>query len=312
MKYTCPRCIYTTNDKVCMRKHFNRKKPCQLNEDGILELTEEIKQQVLSLSYLKNKKCVNEDVPEKTTQITNNFTSIVNIMINGQCNIMNNQIIVDAITPHVDKLKYGQGKVFDRLNVYQQKVEDTNHVLCEDDVYTMTKDITETRDQRRLTDAYYSFDVKNKTYYIRRDDDDYKWIWAPCLLEDIFSDIVVQLREYVFISAEVKLNNVYTHDKELALPKLIDFYRILKYLLMKPLCSSARCDNQIMFMSSDDEHFVVNGYELCDELSKIFNETQIDAWEMMQCRERIADLIRTNGETTFEMIENLVGCMLTT
>jgi len=304
--------MYATNDKVCMRKHLNRKKLCQLTEDGILDLTEEIKEQILSLSYVKNKKHYYDVVHDLTPpQVTNNFTSIVNIMINGQCNIMNNQIIVDAITPHVDKLKYGQGKVFDRLNVYQQKIEDTDHILCEEDVYTMTRDITETRDKRRLTDAYYSFDVKNKTYYIRTDDDHHKWIWTPCLIEDIFSDIIVQLKEYVFISAEVKLNNEYNEDKIVALPKLTEFYKILKYLLMKPLCCSARFDNHILFMSSDEEHFVFNGYELCDELNKLFNETQIDAWEMMQCREKIADLIRTNGETTFEMIENLVGSMLT-
>jgi len=302
-KYVCPRCGYTINHKTSISLHFKRKTACKLKYNGLEIMSDDVKQAVLSGSY--------RHAPDAPSQhITNNFSGIFNVIINGHCNIMTNQIIVDAITPHVDKLKYGQGKVFDRLNVYQEKIEDTNHFLCEEDVYTMTKDITETRDKRRLTDAYYSFDVKNKIYYIRRDDDNLKWIWVPCLLEDIFSDIVIQLKEYVFISAEVKLNNEYTTDKESASLKLIEFYKILKYLLMKPLCCSARCDNQIMFMSSDEEHFVFNGYELCDELCNIFSETHIDVWQMMQFREKIADLIRSNGETTFAMIENLVGSML--
>jgi hypothetical protein len=48
---TCPRCAYTTSHKECMIKHFNRKKTCQLRPTGVL-LTPEIKEKVLSLSYL--------------------------------------------------------------------------------------------------------------------------------------------------------------------------------------------------------------------------------------------------------------------
>jgi hypothetical protein len=50
-KYTCARCVYTTSDKVCMRKHLNRKKNCQLKPTGVL-LTPEIVEKVLSLSFI--------------------------------------------------------------------------------------------------------------------------------------------------------------------------------------------------------------------------------------------------------------------
>jgi hypothetical protein len=300
-KFCCPRCGYSTNHKTSINLHFKRKNTCKVIVDGIV-LSDEVKQSVLNGSFI-SPHFLKQTAPCITTN------NIVNIMINGKCNIMTNQIIVDRIAPHVDKLKWGQGKVFDRLNVYQEKVQDANHTFCEDDVYIMAKDITETRDQRRLTDAYYSFDVKNKTYFIRKDDDEHAWIWVPCLMEDIFDDITVQLEEYVFKYNEVKLNNEYKENKVRALPKIIEFYKILKYLLMEPQCCVANWDNEILYMSSDAEHLVPNGYELRDELKQIFTETQTDAWQMMNCREKIGTLIRGNGETTFEMIENLVGSM---
>jgi hypothetical protein len=45
--FTCPRCGLTTFQKGDMRKHLNRKTPCQCVHESQLQLTDEIKEIIL-------------------------------------------------------------------------------------------------------------------------------------------------------------------------------------------------------------------------------------------------------------------------
>jgi hypothetical protein len=300
--------MYATNKKTHMKNHMNRKNPCKIHKDGIF-LTDTIKTDVLNCDYKhiqQNSHITPPDVKEKhETTICNNNTYLTHTIIHQQCNILTHQDLVSMVLPHVKSLKYGQSKVFDRLNTFQQHVEDEQHIDHKD-VLTMTNDITQTRDVQTLTDAYYSFNKVNRNY-VRRIDGvgKHDWTWQPCDYEDILTEIVEQLKEYVFVAYEVKLNNHFMENRESS--QLINFYKINKYFLIKPRCVSARHDNQALFFNTDEEYDEHPGtIELCDELNKFFDNTIVDPWEMKEFLDKIKHLIQSNAETTYNMIEKLV------
>jgi hypothetical protein len=307
-KYTCPRCLYSTNQKGHMRRHLNRSTPCQMHQIGVF-LTDTIKEDVLQCNYIHAKQeQIPEIVHEKTNKETKNETTIFNTTytVIQQCNILTNQDLVSLIYPHIKSLKYGQSKIFDRLNPFQQQVEDEKHIDHKD-VLTMTNDITQTRDDQTLTDAYYGFNKVNLNYVKRIDgiEGKHHWTWQPCLYSDILSEIVEQLKEYVFVAYEVKLNNNFKENGDSM--QLINFYKINKYLYIKPLCCTARHDNQVLFFNTDEEYDDNPGtIELCDELNALFDNTNVDLWEMKDFLEKIEHLIQSNAGTTYDMIIKLV------
>lgn len=72
--FTCPRCNYQTQKKSCMQKHFCRNKACPSHDEFTdIELTEEIKEKVLTnRRYFIPKPKENEKDKEEK-HITNNF-----------------------------------------------------------------------------------------------------------------------------------------------------------------------------------------------------------------------------------------------
>jgi hypothetical protein len=212
--------------------------------------------------------------------------------------------LVNLTTPLVERLKYGHSKVFDRLNQFEEHIED-EQPINKSDIYTMTNDVTTTKDKHKLSDAYYGYNSVTKGYMKRIDDNKNIWEWRHCSLKEIFSEIIEQLKEYVFIPYEIKLNNQYQTDSDCT--QLGEFYKINKYLLIQPLCCAARHDNQVLFFNTDIEYDEHPGkIELSEFLNDKYNTTVIDSWEMMKFRDDIEDLIQTNAETTFNMIQDLI------
>jgi len=309
--YKCPRCMYATNKKTHMKNHMHRKNPCKIHIDGIF-LTETIKSEVLNCDYKHIKHDSQMPPPPQQQNVicnsnnNNNTYNLTHTIIHQQCNILTHQDLVSMVLPHIKSLKYGQSKVFDRLNHFQQHVEDEK-LLDHKDFFTMTNDITQTRDVQTLTDAYYSFNKVNRNYVRRIDgiEGKHQWIWQACDYEDILTEIVEQLKEYVFVSYEIKLNNHYKENRDSM--QLINFYKINKYFLIKPLCCAARHDNQVLYYNTDDEYDDHPGtIELCDELNTLFDKTNADPWDAKDFLDKIKHLIQTNAETTYDMIEKLV------
>jgi len=295
-----------------MKDHMNRKSDC--NVFSQVELTNELKSRILCRQFqatspkcnevpLKKENTI-ETVEKIGTTIINQYLSVYLSVINNQCNILTNPDLVNLTTPLVERLKYGQSKVFDRLSQFEENIENEQHIN-KSNIYTMTNDITITKDKHKLTDAYYGYDSFTKSYLKRIDDNNLIWEWRHCSFKEIFSEIIEQLIEYVFIPYEIKLNNQYRIDHDST--QLMEFYKINKYLITQPLCCAARHDNQVLFFKTDieyDEH--TGNFDLAEDLNKQFTATFIDTREMMKFRDGIEELIQTNAETTFNMIQDLI------
>ncbi|KAG1677567.1 hypothetical protein FOA52_014465 [Chlamydomonas sp. UWO 241] len=233
----------------------------------------------------------------------NTISNIINYIMISQCNMMTNDALQTAILPHIRAVKYQQDKVFDRLDHFQSHHVDNDRCIESEDVFKMASELSRTKDVRSLLDAYYSYNGENK-FYVKRDDEE-NWKWKPCAFSDILDEIIEQLNEYVFKQYEVKLNNKYNVDGET--DDLINFYKLNKYLLIKPLCCHARHDNEVLHLSNTvgfEEKTASFG--LCEELNALFDATVADTWTMMSFRKKIEQLIQTNAETTYKMIEKLV------
>jgi formylmethanofuran dehydrogenase subunit E-like metal-binding protein len=284
--YTCPKCLYETGHLCRIESHFARLRPCKLQKGGVL-LTDEIKASVLCKSYVVEEK-TKKEMPNITYQYINN----------GSINILTNRDLVTATVPFIHDL-VSKSTIFERL-------DDLNHEeIDESHIYKMTKCITHTQDQTNLADAFYSYDVVNKNYTKRMDRCGHNWIWKICTFEEIFTDIIEQIRKRVFIPYEISLNNEFASET-IDVSKLHEFYKISQYLLIKPLCCEAKHDNQLLHKRSDVEYFEWAVSDLRDTLCDIFYATHIDVWEMATFRNNIKKLIETNADTTFKKIKDLI------
>ena len=151
---------------------------------------------------------------------------------------------------------------------------------------------------------YYSYNIANK-FYVKLAN----WNWNPCTFSDILDEITDQLTERVFKQYEVRLNNKYRVDGEI--DDLLNFYKVMSYLLIKPLCCRARHDNEVLHLSNTVGYEEkTDSYGLCAELKGLFDATVVDPWIMMGFRKEIGRSIRTNASrnvvTTYNMIEKLV------
>lgn len=313
--YTCPQCLKEFTLKSNILRHFNRKFKCSVNGNDGVELNDDIIQKVLDRSYNSSK----ENILISTSNIVQNIETqnniqkhenvqniqniITNIMIGGT-SLLTHESIVNLIKPIIQEAKYGRYSQLDK-----HIIDDDRTKLSMQDVYMMTDRLTKTTDDKTFLDAYYLYDYSEKRFMMRFDkvDDDgyqHKWHWRICEYDDIYNDILHQLQENVFVDIERKYNSEYmeTHSTE----NLINLYKILKCCKIKPLCKSARNDNQLIYMSLDPEYDNCADILVCDTLEKLYDDTNVNIEEYIMFVDTIKDTIRSNGASTFEMIKNKI------
>ena len=332
-RFSCPNCNYKTNHKGHMSNHIRRKNACSTEPTNALIVS-------ISSNYVRNRNIdsdltqvptaltvdnipivhtaltvdnvpIIDNVPtvpivatdgEKipaVTNIQNNFTIHQSIINNF--NILTNPDIVSQIAHHVSRLQYGKSTIYNRFDPIKAIVDNGKNITKKD-VITLTEHLTKTTDTQRFSDAYYTFDKANINYSRRIDDDNHIWKWEPCSFKDILKDIIEQLIDYVFKEYEIKLNNKFAIDNN---PTYLEkFYTINKYLLIKPICTTVEQDNQALYFTMDNEYYIRSGNELCKKLNHLFDTVHVDIWEMAKFRIEIEELVETNGQNTFDMIQS--------
>ena len=135
-----------------------------------------------------------------------------------------------------------------------------------------------------------------------------KWFWKPCSEKFILDHILKQMKELVFDDYDTQLSRrfVVLDDAEIR-EKIIEFYKILRYFMIKPKCCIARHDNEILFYSVDDEyrdHTV--GFELCETLQKMYKEVPIEVEALYKTRDSVLEIIQTNAQSAWSIIKEKV------
>ena len=116
------------------------------------------------------------------------------------------------------------------------------------------------------------------------------------------------MKELVFDDYDTQLSRQFVHDDIHDVRKKIsDFYKILRYFMIKPKCCSARHDNEILFYTADDDykdHSV--GFDLCDTLQKIYYDVPIDMQDYHTTRDNLLEIIRKNAKSAWYIIKDKV------
>ena len=323
MDYKCPRCGYNTRYLSHIVDHFKRKRPCKLAADGVL-LTDEIKELVITNSYRPHNPSINNSSQQiinieksEVNQITtnNNKTEIhnniiVQYIIDGKLNSID---VIQKLENHVIDQKYGSDILNGRLDDLRYDIVENGYTFADNDLMIMTNKLTECLDHKNLTDAYYSYDSKTFTYCIRCDEDSsnntQKWFWKLCTEKHILNHILMQMKELVFDDYDTQLSRQFVndHDDQEIRHKITEFYKILRYFMIKPKCCSARHDNEILFYTADDEyrdHTV--GFDLCDTLQKMYIEVPIDVEDLFKTRDSVLEIIQTNAKSAWSIIKDKV------
>jgi hypothetical protein len=307
-----------------MIDHFKRKKPCKLVYDGI-ELTDEIKPMIISGSYKPPITKLPINHPEHmNSQVTNSFNTcnnninIIQFIIDGK---MNATEVIHKLEGHAKHHMYGHEILYRRLDDIRSEIEEGSDRYTftpdtKEDLMMLTDKMTKCLDHHTLSDAYYSYDSLNKVYCMRCDEDKMDktqtWLWKPCKEGEIMSHIMDMMKERVFDDYDTLLCRKYNENPSDTLKEKVEgFYKILKYFLIKPKCCIARHDNEILYYSCDDEyndHSV--GFELSETLNNLFNNLNIDLWQMMNIRTSILEIIEGNAKSAFSVIKERVIDMI--
>ena len=304
--YVCPQCLYENKRKSSMAIHFKRKTPCPFVKTGV-ELTDEIKNKVLMKQYvpIKPLEQPEETSPQSKKEATNTIihNHIQYYINNGTFNILTDSLIASKMNPLISSC--GQNKITNnRLTNYPMEN------LCTSDIYKLTDRITQSKDKEGFIDAYYSYDNTNHQYFKRIDNGQHEWVWQVYSDIDIMKDIITQLNQHVMSPYDLNLNKKCCDDAfKFETQPITEFYKICRYLQFKPLCCSATYDSQLIYNAKDVEYYdnITETYVL-DTLKNIYDKSKflVDLDEMIEFRNEIANLLKKNGQITFETIKQFI------
>jgi anti-sigma28 factor (negative regulator of flagellin synthesis) len=248
------------------------------------------------------------------TQNTIQNNIVIQYIIDGK---LSSNEVIKKLEQHVKHHKHGDEILYGRVEDIRTEIENGSDLYTfssekEGDLMMLTDKMTKCLDHKTLTDAYYSFDPETQSYCMRHDEDTstdrQKWYWQPCTEQKIFAHLVDKMKERVFDDYDTLLCRRYNETPSAIMrEKVVGFYKILKYFLIKPKCCSARHDNEILFYSSDDEygdHTI--GFDLSETLNNIYKEAHIDPWQMMNIRNSVIDILQSNAKSAWSIIKDRV------
>lgn len=244
--YQCVRCGYTSNLKDSMKKHFYKaKKVCPASQNDI-QLTEEIKQYILTNRryHLHDQKTAN--------QIINNYNQI-NAFISN----------MDAMEKILKYTDYKQIEIKDFDDMVDEKYQ-RNVSRLENDSYKMTfhlriSDLLEIfNNVTGLSNGieYFNtfFDEKANEFKIMSCGE-----WKTMLLDTGIKEMIETVKKCyldmyeVYLIRKMKDQQTDVFQKTLLKERLVDYYKFLACFDISP-CIVNKDDNKILYNSDDFQY----------------------------------------------------------
>lgn len=293
-KYTCPRCDYMTHDKSCMRRHlYNKQKPCPGSKNTI-ELTEEIKEHILSNRVY----IIPREVP-----ITHNI---------NYYNTMNN--FIAGLDP-LDKLN----KYFEKRNVHvvpldmqierEYRRRNNNMIAMKGTFEVSSKDIYEAIDNvTRCTKDDFSdynivYDSKLSKIMVRDSDS-----WKDMSISKGVVFVVEKLKEYhldnyeLYLIRKLESGGLDGRQTAACLELLKDYYAFLCCFDLEPHVRTTI--NPII----DGK----NGEEIEEKYWKLYKDVfeSVSLSKQRKMRGDILEMIKTNGKQNIKDLNKLLTSII--
>jgi hypothetical protein len=314
--YTCPRCGYTTCKKPYMQRHFfSKKKECPGSASKI-ELTDDIKQEVLQNRIYHN--------PDENNQMQisiNNF------------NIMNNFVAnMDVVQKLQQLTQYKQLEVMD----FESKVEDTYHrdiqrlesnsfkrdfMLKNSDFYDIVDTLTQViRGRNRKTFIeFISFMYDNKKkrikVYAGEKWEDYLVDKGLTYLVDTIASYYLEVYECYLIRKMTNIEHKSTYLYADFLKCLQDYYTFLACFDVDPYVKH-KYDNQVLYNKDDAEYHQkpskddFQAYNVCERFHRVYTDIYdaVTNAGKKEIHKKVLDIIKVNSkENVKELDSEVVG-----
>jgi hypothetical protein len=252
--YTCPRCGYTSPQKIHMYKHlYLLKKPCSAVVEDI-KMTDDNKEYILANRILKTK-CNSNQGKEKSpiTRIVNNY---------NQYNTINN-IIANMDT--VQKLEHFNNYIGNKLIDFESTVEETfkktsnrldgdeftsHYLLKEGQLMNMVEKAAKTSETTQHASHNIIYDAKLKEIKI------FEGRWDSMSIDEGTKHCIEVIQRNYLNSYERYLirnimNTAHSYTKNLFSEMLISYFKFIACFEIEPYCKDV-CDDMIMHPIQDD------------------------------------------------------------
>lgn len=301
--YTCCRCGYYTQDLANMKQHFyRRKKPCSPVEAEI-ELTEEIKQKVLTCRTFKQPKCEDNELELKSAQVINQAQVINNF--NTLNSFVNN---IDPLTKLKEYLAY---KKVDMLPLdrdvdilYETKrlrLENNTfvHEHHNEDILQIIDRISKVKESD-LSDFNIMYDKDMNKFIIYESGD-----WQELLAATGVQSVIKTIKDYFWDTYECfiirNIESGGTTNCAWMMELLEKHYRFLACVDVEPYIVD-KPNNKILYTCDADEYWSdpeftdTNAHSIQDRYMPKFHyfQKQLSKKEKDDAKKAVIDIIKRN------------------
>ena len=286
--YSCIRCGYNTQDKRNMRRHlYKKKKDCQSVELNI-ELTPEIKDEILKNRVYHIPK---EEKPKTIYQTINN--------IQNNNNTMNNYLNTMGIEDKFEKLlKFTDIEVLPiEYNVEEKYIKEIKKLkndkyrwgmhLNQDNLLEIVDNISKVSDNFEDFNVLYDSEQKKVKLYSTS--------WSPYLVDTGVKKLVETIQDsYLYAYEMYLIKKIYggkiTNYPELTKYKnsLEEYYKFMSIFDIQPYCVD-KTNNEIL--GNNDE-----SYEIQDKIFTIYNNVKTSKGEINKMKKTVLEIIKSNSK----------------
>lgn len=282
-EYTCPRCGYKTYYKSHIRDHFfEKKKPCATSSQ-MIELTEDIKNHVLSFRVYH--------VPKQSVTTHQQTINNYNIMQN----VLSRMDVVDKINKYIqykniDMIDF-EDKIEDKYSIPALKLDNhkyNNFSLEKDDFLNIVDTLTTIVDVNDCNVVYHDL---LKKIFVREDGR-----WVDMLLDRGEDYIINKIQVSYLDSYEAYLirrmfnNNEQCFLRQQAKEHILNYYKFISCFNCEPYVKN-KSDQTLL---NNDDHNET--YDIEEELQRMYNsiQKQIRLFESNKIRRDVVNIIKRN------------------
>lgn len=306
-KYTCPCCGFCTENKSHMYIHlYKLKKPCPCTKAKI-ELTEEVKQDILKNRIYHPPK---EDKPATINQTINNYNTVNNFIGNLDTMYKLNKYIDYK---KIDLVDFSQSVEDKYANTTQLLEENKTKIsLKQDDFLEIVNSVSNITDIEKFNLLYDSKSNKVKLYE--------EGEWQEFIATNGIKKIVETIKDSYLDSYELylirnmKCQTLTLHKRSKFRDNLEEYYRFLIAFDLEPYCKDKN-NYEILYNIDDEKHdtFVessnVEAYSIEEECCKIYRNMKESRKNISQCNKivkEIKDIIKRNTQVNASEINKRV------
>lgn len=295
--YKCIRCGYRTKNKTNIKKHlYERKTQCPASRNKI-ELTNEVKEEIMINRVYHIPKEKKEIKPTTINQQFNNY------------NILNNIVSsIDTIEKLDKYTKFTETRItgieFDVNDKYDNKIKrlEGNRYkygmhLKENDILDIVDNISKVSDNFEDFNVLYDADMNKVKLYSRS--------WSPLLVDAGVKKLIEIIQDSYLYAYEMYLLRkihdgkiINEHERNKYKISLEEYYKFMNIFDIEPYCVD-KTDDDIIGNGSED-------FTIQDKVHKLYNEMKISKSESNKLKKTVTDIIKNNSKYNIKELNKKV------